>query len=137
MPKTRVIELFLDNTYEDKKIKYDGNKLKPRKDDDINFEPICVFQERKKKGLFSWLRGRKSLILYVNGTLKALRFSKVTDELQALWSKNESKEFVHKEVAKAHEEQKPMTWIQFFVLLAVNVGTLLFITVLAQRMGMF
>jgi len=140
MPKTRVIELYLDLTYEDKKIPYDVNQLKPRKDEKVQFEPVCVFRERKKWGLFSWLpfrRGGKSLIFFVNGAKNALRFGKVTSELQALWTKKEAKEFVHKEVAKAHEEQKPMTWTQFIILLAVNAGMLLLLVGIAQRLRLF
>lgn len=137
MPKTRVIELYLDNTYEDKKIGYDVNKLKPRKKEKVNFEPICVFRERKKGGFFSRFRRGKSLILFVNGAKNALRFSKITDKLQPLWTKAEAKEFVKKEMAKAHMEAKPMTWRQFFLILGINIITLVVVFVLANRMGAF
>jgi len=133
MAKTRVIELYLDNTFDDKKVKFEVNKLKPTKKKEVQFEPICVFKERKK-GRF---RRRKSLILFVNGAYQALRFEKVTDKLQPLWTKKESEEFVKKQVAKSLEEAKPMTWTQFFILLGVNVGILVFIFAIAQRLGIF
>ena len=137
MAKTRVIELHLDNTFEDKKVRYEVNQLKPSKKEKVMFEPICVFKERKKISLFSWLRPRKSLILYVNGAHKALRFDKVTDKLQPLWTKKEAGTFVKKQVAKSLEEAKPMTWTQFFILLGVNVVTLLVLFAMAQRFGVF
>ena len=140
MPKTRVIEIFLDNTFEDKKISYDGNKLKPRKKETVEFEPICVLKKRTKRSFFSWLpfeRRKNSLILFVNKAHKALRFGAITEELQALWSKKEAREFVKKEIAKAHMEQKPMTWTQFFIILGVNVATLFMMLVIAQRLRLF
>lgn len=126
MAKTRVIELFLDNTFEDKKVPFEVNKLKPTKKKEVKFEPICVFKQRKKRGRFSWFRKEKSLILYVNGAYQALRFGKVTSTLQPLWTKEEAERFVKKQVAKSLEEYKPMTWSQFIIIL-VPVALSLFI----------
>jgi len=140
MPKTRVIELHLDNTYEDKKISYDVNKLKPKKGKEVLFEPICVFKERKKRGFFSWLpfrKGGKSLILYVTGAYHALRFGKVTDKLQPTWTKEESQRFADSQIKKSLEQHKPMTWTQFFIILGVNVVTLVVMLGIAQRLRLF
>ena len=139
MPKTRVVELYLDLTYEDKKVPYDVNKLNPKKDP-VQFEPVCVFKRRTKRSFWSWLpfeRKKNSLILYVHGAFKALRFDKITDKLQPLWTKEESERFADSQIKKSLEEHKPMTWTQFFIILGVNVVTLIVMLGIAQRLRLF
>lgn len=133
MPKQRVIELYLNNTFEEKKISYDVNKLKPRKKDEVEFEPICVFHERKKR----FLRKPRKLVLYVNGAKKALRFAKVTDEMQTLWTKEEATEHVHKEMSKAHEARHPMTMWEFGVIIAILMVIILVNIKIALFFGVF
>ena len=93
----------------------------------MEFEPLCVFSENKPRRAF-W-RGAKSLVLYVDGQLRAVRFGAVTDELQTAWTKKESAEFVNKQIAKALQEVKPIKMWQFAVIMAL----LVFILILQLR----
>lgn len=65
MPKQRTIRLYLDNTFEEKSVKFDGNKLKPEKNDEVTFEPICVFSERKSRLRF-WRGARRLAFLLMD-----------------------------------------------------------------------
>jgi hypothetical protein len=133
MPKQRTIRLYLDNTFEEKSVKFDGNKLKPEKNDEVTFEPICVFSERKPR--FRFWRGTRRLAFFVDGCVKALRFGTTTEEFQTYWTKKEARELVHKEIAKALTEYKPIKTWQFVVIIGFLLVQLLVLIRIANILG--
>ncbi len=135
MPKQRAIELYLDNTFEEKGFPFDSGKLKVGKKDDVQFEPICVFTERKPRRCF-W-RGARKLLFFVDGTVQAIRFSKTLEEFQTFWTKKESKEFVDKAIATAVNEVKPMKTWQFFVIIGLLIAIFAVLMRLATLWGAF
>lgn len=132
--KTRVLKLYLDKTFEECKKPYEVGKIKDDKNE-IFFSPECVFIERKRQNP---LKAKRKIILYVEGTRKALRFKetpdpedlmkkqKVLEDPNPFWTMRESAEFVDKQISSSLEEHKPLTWTQFLIL-AVPVVLVLFI----------
>jgi len=131
--KQNTIKLFLDNTFEEKGLPVDRNKIKDGKG--VEFEPICVFHERKPRRVF-W-RSPRHLILFVDGALKALRFKKGDTTMMPFWTKKEAGEFVNMEIAKSLTQLKPMTWGQFIVLLIPLAISLIILIKIALTMGAF
>lgn len=134
LPKHQVIKLYLDNTFTDEKIAFDGNKLRDG-DDRPEFEPICIFQERKSRRVF-WRKPRRLLFL-VQGAVKALKFKEQDETMLPMWTKKEAKEFVNVEIAKSMIRFKPMTWGQFIILLIPIVVILGVILKIAFTIGAF
>lgn len=125
MAKQRVCKINLNRTFEEKTVDVDANQLKVGKEDEVTFFPSNVFTEAKKSRLKFW-RGNRSLVFFVDGAVKALSFSEVTDLMQTLWTKKEATEHTKKQVAKARVKFKPMTWGQV-ILLAVLIIVLIVI----------
>lgn len=126
MAKQKALKIHLNNTFDEKGFKvkegviFDGN-------DRVGYNPLCVLTENKPKRVF-W-RGAKTLILFVEGALNALRFMEATDKLQTYWSKDEASAFVEKMVALAGVEVKPLKTWQFLVIMlllgiAIVIGAL-------------
>lgn len=136
MPKQKVIEIYLDRTFEEKKVEFDRNKLKPRKKDEVFFEPASVFTERKH-GFLSKLKGSRNLVFYVNGALNALKFAEKTDAMEPFWTKKEAKEFVDKETAKSLTKFKPLTIWEFIIILAILIIILIVSIKCALSIGAF
>jgi hypothetical protein len=124
------IRLNLDRTFEFVKGKRDGGKFEDKDKNKVRFSPDSVFYERKPR----FLRGRRKVILYVEGLPKALKF-KETDVKEGKktslenpnphWTMKESQEFVDRQIAESLEDQKPLTWLQFFILAVPVVVTLI------------
>lgn len=141
--KQRAIRLNLDGTFDEKKFKRDGGKLQDGSNE-VLFQPACVFTENKKRGA---LRGKRKLLLFVEGTRQALKFQAVKDKAGKVklvmkdplpfWTMGEAAEFVDKKVTESLMRHKPMTWAQFIILL-VPIIILLFVVFMGfSNMGAF
>lgn len=134
MTKQRCIKLYLNNTFDDKNFKIKGLNIIDGKDT-VGFLPICKFLENKPRGRF-W-RGRKTLILFVDDALQALKFGEPTDEMQLAWGKSEAREFVFKLNALAEVALKPIkTWQFAVIMIFLMILTIIGIANL-QRLGAF
>lgn len=138
--KQEVIQLNLDNTCDFLKLNRDGGKLKDGTTTTVDAPPMCTFTENK--GHF-WRRPRK-IVLYVQGTTKALKFKAVNvddktklemDDMNPYWTQKEAREFVAKEVAEARKKHKPMTWGQFILLAIPVVVILVLVLKVALQVG--
>jgi hypothetical protein len=114
MGKQRAIKLNLNRTFEETTFKCDRNILKVDKST-VGFTPVCVFSEKKPR--FRFWRGARNLVFFVDGALHALKFSKVTDEMEPFWTKKDEEKLIEREMKKNLTQQKPMTWSQFIILL--------------------
>lgn len=117
MAKQRAIELHLDNTFTEKRFNVDKNKIKPAKNEETRFAPSNVFTERKTWNRLKFWKHRRRLIFFVEGTVEALKFGKVTKTMNPFWTMGETKDFVWKNIMKALTEHKPMKWSQFIIIL--------------------
>jgi len=141
MKKQRVLCLNLDGTFDEKKLKRDAGIVYDGKNE-VMMQPACVFTERNKRSLF---RGRRKIVLFVEGTRRALKFRYVKDkdgkekieleDPQPFWTMREAKEFVAKETAKSLVKHKPMTWMQFVIILVPVLITLGIVVKLAMTFG--
>ena len=125
--KQRCIRLNLDGTFDEIMLPRDKGIIRDG-EDRINMQPACVFSERKKRGFF---RTRRRIVLFVQGTANALKFKNVEitksdgskeptqtiEDLNPFWTMGEAAQFVEKKIAESLDEHKPMTWIQFIILL--------------------
>lgn len=119
--KQRGIELRLNRKFREKDFKTQENKVIPEKGDEIRYSPACVFDEEKTWSRFKFWRHRRKLIFFVEGTVQALKFVEGTKGMNPFWTKKETKDFVHKLVAKTKAEQKPMKWSQFIILAILSI----------------
>lgn len=126
MAKQRAIRLYLDETFDEKNYKRDVNTVKVGNDDEVNFTAKKVFVEVNIPRWQFWRKARR-IILFVDGSVDALGFSKVTKSMQQLWTKKEATNHVKKEIAKARLKFKPLTWGQILF-----IGGLLVIVILLQ-----
>jgi hypothetical protein len=120
--KQRAIRLNLDGTFDEIKLPRDAGKVKDGKNE-VMMQPACVFTEKKT----SILKSKRKIILFVEGTTKALKFKNVStdpkqeklrmEDFNPYWTIGEAKQFVEKETAKSLEKHKPMTWAQFVIIL--------------------
>jgi len=122
MGKQRAIKLFINKTFREKKFGCNRNIIKDGKNE-CEFEPACCFDEVGIPRWKFWKRPR-SLILFVDGAVKALRFSKTTEEMRPFWTQKEEEELIKRQMKKSLAKHKPMTWMQFIVLL-IPVGIIL------------
>ena len=134
MGKQRAIKLNLDRTFEEKSFKRDRNIIKDGKNT-INFEPMCVFSEKKSRWRF-W-RGARHIIVFVDGAVKALRFGKVTEEMKPFWTQEEEKKLIKREMKKSLAEHKPMSWMQFIILLIPIFAIFIVVLKIAFQFGVF
>lgn len=135
-----MFKLNLDRTFEEVKLKVASGKITDGKNV-VLFEPACVFHERKKP----FFRARRKIVLFVDGTRKALKFKSVVDtdkkeslsmeDLNPFWTMGESAEFVDKEITKSLMKHKPMTWAQFVIVLIPVLVTLGIVVKLALQFG--
>jgi len=140
MVKQRAIKLNLNRTFEEKNYPCDRNHMKVDKGDLVDFEPACVFTEKKGKLLRvipRFWKGTRNLVLFVDGAKNALRFSKTTKEMMPFWTKKESGEFVNKQVARSLTQYKPMKWAQFIIILIPTVASLFVLLKIAFHFGVF
>lgn len=114
MGKQKAIKLSLDRTFVEKSFKRDRNIVKDGKNE-VSFEPASVFSEEKSRWKF-W-KASRHLILFVDGATEALKFSKTTKEMNPFWTQEDETKLVRREMKKSLMEQKPMTWMQFIILL--------------------
>jgi len=101
--------------------KIDANKIKDGKNE-VNFLPMCVFDERKPRKIF-W-RGARRIILFVDGCLEAMRFDQekgVLQLLQLAWTKEEAREYLFKLEALAQTDVKPIKTWQFFMIILLQI----------------
>ena len=133
MGRQRAIKLNLNNTFREKKFKCDRNILEDGKNE-TEFEPVCVFSETGISRWKFWKRGRH-LIFFVDGAIEALRFGKTTSEMNPFWTQGEEKELVRREMKKSLAKHKPMTWLQFILLLAPIVAILIVVLRMASQIG--
>lgn len=128
MGKQRAIELRTNRTFREKKFPLEGNKLIPKKGEEVRFSPGCVFDEEKTWNRLKFWRSPRKLIFYVKGTVEAIKFNENMKGLNPFWDMGEAGDFVHKLIAKTKAEQKPMKWSQFIILaimLGVNIVLLI------------
>lgn len=119
--KQRGIQLMLNRKFREKDFKTQENKVIPEKGDEVRYSPACVFDEEKTWSKFKFWRHPRKLIFFVEGTVEALKFNAKMKGMNPFWSKKETRDFVHKLVAKTKAEQKPMKWSQFIVIMIVLV----------------
>ncbi len=134
MPKQRAIKLFLDNTFEEDSYEIDAFHLKDGKKT-VEFTPLNVFTERKSKLAF-WRASRK-LLWFVDGCVKAVKWSDTLAELQLAWTRDEAIADLKKELAKAHAEQHIIKTWHFVALFIPTVVILLLLLRLAMMWGAF
>lgn len=127
--KQRVLVLNLDRTFEEKTLPREGGQIEDKQGAKVNFSPDCVFDEKDKKRL----RKKRKLVLFVEGTTQALKFKETKDptdpenpklqldDLNPFWTVRQAKEFVDKQITESLEQHKPMTWLQYIIMLAVMV----------------
>jgi len=135
MGKQRAIKLNLNRTFEEKKFGCDRNIVKDG-DNTVIFEPACVFSEKKTKFLGfipRFWRGARNLVLFVDGAVNALKFGEVTEEMNPFWTQKEEKKLVKNEMKKSLTKHKPMTWMQFIILL-IPIG---FIAILLLKVATY
>lgn len=117
--KQRAIKLNLNRTFEEKKFGCDRNIVKDG-NNNVTFEPSCVFSEKKRK-LFGLIprfwKGSRNLILFVDGAVNALKFGEVKEEMNPFWTQKEERELVKREMKKSLAKHKPMSWMQFIIIL--------------------
>jgi len=124
----------LNRTFVEKNFPSDVGVIKAGKSDKVRFTPACVFSEEKTKFMGfipRFWKGARNLILFVDGAVNAVEFSKVTTKLMPYWTKKEADEYIKKQIAKARLKFKPLTWGQV-ILLAV----LLIVVIIMQLFSM-
>jgi len=136
MAKQRAIRLYLDETFDEKNYPRDVNTVKVGKDDEVKFTAKKVFKEVNIPRWQFWRKARR-LILFVDGAVNALGFSKVTEEMQQLWTKKEATNHVKKEIAKARLKFKPITWGQVLLIAGLLVVVILLQVYQISRSPMF
>lgn len=138
--KTTVVYLRPTRTYKTAGVNTKGDKLQIKKDYTPNFTPLSIFQEEKSPIIF-W-RSAKRIVLLVENAKAALDFAsekgkmKSTD-LSYYWSPEELREYIKKLAKKAAVETKPMSQSMYMVLLIVGVVNILFLLLIAMRLGVF
>lgn len=119
--KQKCIRLNLDRTFDEVSLPREGGMIHDG-EDRILMQPAAVFTERKGR----LLRGKRHIILFVKGTSEALKFKEVVtekgteismDDPNPFWTMKDSARFVEKKIAESLKENKPMTWLQFILLL--------------------
>ena len=139
MGKQRAIKLNLNRTFEEKSFNCDRNIVKDG-GNTVVFEPACVFNEKKTKFLRfipRFWRGSRNLILFVDRAVNALRFSKVTKEMNPFWTQKEEKKLIKKEMKKSLAEHKPMSWAQFIILMIPIMACLILLLKISMQFGIF
>lgn len=122
MGKQRAIQLKLNKRFVEKAFKTDLNIIKDGKNE-TEFEPDCIFTEDKPRWKF-W-RGTREIVLFVDGAVKALRFSRVTQNMAPFWNQDDERALIRREMKKSLASHKPMTWGQFVLLMIPIVAILL------------
>lgn len=137
--KQLCLKLNLDNTFDEVALPRENAQIKDGTNN-VTMQPACIFVERKKPRF----RARRRIILFVEGTARALKFKNVEidpkdpakgqkpqlDDPQPFWTQGDAAQFVEKKIAESLEKRKPMTWGQviiLFVMMAVNLGIMLWI----------
>lgn len=138
--KQRSLRLNLDGTFDEMRLSREAGVVKDGSNE-VNMQPACVFTENKKP---FWRAARK-IILFVEGTTKALKFKNVStdpkkevlgmDDFCPFWTVREAKQFVEKETAKSLEKFKPMTWAQYIIILIPILATLGIVIKIALHFG--
>lgn len=124
LPKIPVVTLYTDNTFTEKKVAFDRNKLQLGTDG-VRFKPKSVFVKRKRIGK---IRPSDIKIFLVDGATEAIQFKADETGLDPYWTQAEAKQFTWRMLQKAMERLKPMTWNMVIILLVV-LGILGFITI--------
>lgn len=137
--KIRGIRLFLDQTFEERRFASERNKAKygKKNNTETSFEPVCVFSERRSWSKFKFWKNPRHLIFFVDEALSALRFGKAIDEIASMWTQDEIKTVVKKQMAKSLTEHKPLKWSQFIMLMIPIVAILILLVSIANRVGVF
>jgi len=133
MGKQRAIKLNLNNTFREKKFGCKRNIVKDGKNE-TEFEPICVFAEEGIPRWKFWKRGRR-LIFFVDGALRALRFGKTTEEMNPFDTQEDIRKLIVKEMKKSLAKHKPMSWMQFIIILLPVAGCLILLLKIATYLG--
>lgn len=137
--KINVLVLKPSMQYEVKASKTDTNKIKMNKSWLPTFQPSNIFEEIKASWKF-W-RNPKRLVLIPEKAAKAVGWKRESaknfPELSQMWSSEELRKFIRKEVLKARMEIKPMSNMMFIVF-AVLIAFNLFLTfMIGNRIGVF
>lgn len=120
MGKTKCIKVYLNNTFDYKNFGFKESEIKDGKNK-VKFTPLCVLKENKPRRIF-W-RSARHLILFVEGAMSALHFTKATEEMQTHWGKDESRLFVKKMVALASVQVQPLkTWQFWAIMLLLGIS---------------
>jgi hypothetical protein len=136
--KVKLMVLKPTGQYKDRTVKVlDNNKLKIG-DSTPNFSPLNFFEEDLKPIIF-WRRPRRKL-LWVEGMAKVLSFKELKDdvgELQWWWTNKEVRQYIKKEIAKAKMEVKPISRIEFVVILAFLIVIIVLLLLNLQQGRLF
>jgi len=135
--KQKAIKLNLNRTFEEKKFGCDRNIVKDGKNT-VAWTPACVFSEKKTKALGfipRFWRGARHLILFVDGAVNALKFGEVTEDMNPFWTQKEERELVKREMKKSLATHKPMSWMQFIIILLPVAGCLILLLKIATYLG--
>ena len=139
MGKQRAIKLNLNRTFEEKSFGCDRNIVKDG-GNTVTFEPASVFSEKKSKFLGfipRFWKGARHLILFVDGSVNALKFGEVTDEMNPFWTQKEEKKLVKREMKKGLASHKPMSWAQFIILMIPIMACLILLLKISMQFGVF
>lgn len=128
--KQRVLRLNLDKTFDEIKLSRENGQVKDG-DNKVLMQPADVFTERKSP----MYRGKRRIVLYVEGTQKPIRFKTVkvndgkekaeVEDMNPFWTVGEAKEFVNKTTTDSLRKNKPFTNMQVAVmaiLLIIVIG---------------
>lgn len=87
--------------------------------------------------LLSSRTGKRKIIMFVSGCIKAIQFKEDTTGLQIAWTEQEAKEYVQKQIALEQERYKVMKMWQFIVLIGLIVILLLVSLRIGSILGAF
>lgn len=127
--KIRVEILHPNLTFETVKVSIEDEFKFKYGDHDIDFSPDAIFE---KKGL----KGGKKIYFDTHNVLKFKSLSdedkKEIGELQLTWTSKEIKSFIKKKIAESKEAVKPLSRLEFVMMLAA-IGIQIVISIIIGR----
>jgi len=139
MGKQHCIRINKNGTKTEKDFKTEDNQIIDGKNK-VTFTPNCVFPpapERFSKFKFwKWFKTKRSVMIFIEGALHALRFVVGDDSLQTHWNKKEAQNFVHKMVVLESMSVKPLKLYQFIILMIgilINAAGIFYLISLLMR----
>jgi hypothetical protein len=130
--------LTIDKKYRNKRYKKaDDNKLKI-KDIQPNFTPSDFFEEEKP--FWKFWRVPKRKLLWVEGTSKVVTYKEIKrdeGDLTWYWSRKDIQNYIKKEIAKAKTDVKPISRMEFVMIMIFLIILVVLNIVLLNNLRVF